>query len=53
MGYLLIFLLYCVFLIGAVITTFFISGYSMALAILFDVLCLISVKLFFDEIENQ
>lgn len=42
MGNLLIFLLYCVFLVGAVITTFFISGYSMILAILFDMLCIIT-----------
>lgn len=53
MGYFLTFLIYCVFLIGVVITTFFISGYSIPLAILFDIVYLITVKLFFDEIENQ
>lgn len=53
MGYFLIFLIYCVFLVGAVIATFFISGYSIPLAILFDIVYLIAVKLFFDEIENQ
>jgi len=53
MGYLLIFIMHCIMFIGVVITTLFINQYSFILAIGFDILYIISVKLFYKELENQ
>lgn len=53
MGYLLMFLIHCIMFIGVVITTLFINQYSFILAIGFDILYLITVKLFYKELENQ
>lgn len=53
MGYLLMFLIHCIMFIGVVITTLFINQYSFILAISFDILYIISVKLFYKELENQ
>lgn len=52
MGYLLMFLIHCVMFIGVVITTLFINQYSSILAIGFDILYIITVKLFYKELEN-
>lgn len=53
MGYILMFLIHCVMFIGVVITTLFINQYSSILAIGFDILYIIAVKLFFKELKNQ
>lgn len=53
MGDFLIFILHAVLFIGVVITTLFINRYSLILAIGFDILYIISVKLFYKELENQ
>ena len=53
MGYLLMFLIHCIMFIGVVITTLFINQYSSILAIGFDILYIIAVKLFYRELENQ
>lgn len=53
MGYLLMLLIHCIMFIGVVITTLFINQYSSILAIGFDILYIISVKLFYKELENQ
>lgn len=47
------FLIHCIMFIGVVITTLFINQYSLILAIGFDILYLITVKLFYKELENQ
>lgn len=52
MGYILMFLIYCIMFIGVVITTLFINQYSSILAIGFAVLYIIAVKLFYKELEN-
>lgn len=46
------FLIYCIMFIGVVITTLFINQYSSILAIGFVILYIITVKLFFNELEN-
>lgn len=46
------FLIHCVIFIGVVITTLFINQYSSILAIGFDILYIITVKLFYKELEN-
>lgn len=46
------FLIHCVMFIGVVITTLFINQYSSILAIGFDILYIITVKLFYKELEN-
>lgn len=51
MGYLLMFLAYCVMFIGVVITTLFLNQYSLILAICFDILYIITVKLFTKELD--
>lgn len=53
MGHLLMFLIHCVMFIGVVITTLFLNQYSFVIAICFDILYIISVKLFYNELENQ
>lgn len=53
MGYLLMFLIHCIMFIGVAITTLFINQYSSILAIGFDILYLITIKLFYKELENQ
>lgn len=53
MGYILIFIMHCVMFVGVVITTLFINQYSSILAIGFDILYIIAVKLFYKELENQ
>lgn len=53
MGYILMFLIHCIMFIGVVIATLFINQYSFILAICFDILYIISVKLFYKELENQ
>lgn len=53
MGYLLMFLVHCIMFIGVVITTLFLNQYSFILAVGFVVLYIISVKLFYKELENQ
>ena len=52
MGYLLMFLIHCIMFVGVVITTLFINQYSSILAISFDILYVITVKLFYKELEN-
>lgn len=52
MGYLLMFLIHCIMFIGVVITTLFINQYNFILAIGFDILYIITVKLFYMELEN-
>lgn len=52
MGYLLMFLIHCIMFIGVVVTTLFINQYSFILAIGFVILYIITVKLFFNELEN-
>ena len=52
MGYLLMFLVHCVMFVGVVITTLFINQYSFILSIGFVILYIITVKLFFNELEN-
>lgn len=52
MGYLLIFIMHCIMFVGAVITVLFINQYSSILATGFVVLYIITVKLFFNELEN-
>ena len=46
------FLIHCVMFIGVAITTLFINQYSSILAIGFVILYIITVKLFFNELEN-
>lgn len=46
------FLVHCIMFIGAVITTLFISQYSFIFSIGFAILYIITVKLFFKELEN-
>lgn len=46
------FLIHCVMFIGVVITRLFINQYSSILAIGFDILYIITVKLFYKELEN-
>ena len=53
MGYLLMFMIHCIMFVGVVITTLFINQYSSILAIGFDILYIIAVKLFCKELENQ
>lgn len=53
MGYLLMFLVHCIMFIGVVMTTLFINQYSSILAIGFVALYIITVKLFYKELENQ
>lgn len=53
MGYLLMFMIYCVMFIGVVITTLFINQYSFVIAICFDILYLITVGVFAKELKNQ
>lgn len=50
MGYILMFLIHCIMFIGVVITTLFINQYSFVLAIGFDILYIITVKLLYKEI---
>lgn len=47
------FLIHCIMFIGVVVTTLFINQYSSILAIGFDILYIITVKLFYKELENQ
>lgn len=44
------FLIHCIMFIGVVITTLFINQYSFVLAIGFDILYIITVKLLYKEI---
>lgn len=53
MGYLLMFLIYCVMFVGVVITTLFINQYSFILAVGFVVLYIITVKSLCKELKNQ
>lgn len=53
MGYLLMFLIHCIMFVGVVITTLFINQHSFILAIGFDILYVIAVKLFYKELKNQ
>lgn len=46
------FLIHCIMFIGVVVTTLFINQYSSILAIGFDILYIITVKLFYKELEN-
>lgn len=46
------FLVHCIMFIGVVITTLFINQYSSILAIGFAILYIITVKLFYMELEN-
>ena len=46
------FLIHCIMFIGVVITTLFINQYSVVLAIGFVILYIITVKLFFNELED-
>lgn len=46
------FLIHCIMFVGVVITTLFINQYSFILAIGFVILYIITVKLFFNELEN-
>lgn len=46
------FLIHCIMFIGVVMTTLFINQYSSILAIGFDILYIITVKFFFNELEN-
>lgn len=52
MDYLLMFLIHCIMFIGVVITTLFINQHSFILAIGFDILYIIAVKLLCKELEN-
>lgn len=47
------FLIHCIMFVGVVITTLFINQYSSILAIGFDILYIIAVKLFYKGLENQ
>lgn len=53
MGYLLMFLVYCVMFIGVVITTLFLNQYNLILAIVFDILYLVTVGVLTKELKNQ
>lgn len=53
MGYLLMFLIYCVMFVGVVITTLFLNQYSFILAVGFVVLYIITVKSLCKELKNQ
>lgn len=46
------FLIHCIMFIGVVITTLFINQYNFILAIGFAILYIITVKLFYMELEN-
>lgn len=46
------FLIHCIMFVAVVITTLFINQYSSILAIGFDILYIIAVKLFYKELEN-
>lgn len=46
------FLIHCIMFVAVVITTLFINQYSSVLAIGFDILYIIVVKLFYKELEN-
>lgn len=48
---LLMFLIHCVLFIGVVITTLYINQYSFILAMSFDILYIITVKLFYKEMR--
>ena len=48
---LLMFLIHCIMFIGAVITTLYINQYSFILAMSFDILYIITVKLFYKEMR--
>lgn len=48
---LLMFLTHCIMFIGVVITTLFINQYSFILAMGFDILYIITVKLFYKEMR--
>lgn len=48
---LLMFLIHCIMFIGVVITTLFINQYSFVLAMSFDILYIITVKLFYKEMR--
>lgn len=45
------FLIHCVLFIGVVITTLYINQYSFILAMSFDILYIITVKLFYKEMR--
>lgn len=45
------FLIHCVSFIGVVITTLYINQYSFILAMSFDILYIITVKLFYKEMR--
>lgn len=45
------FLIHCIMFIGVVITTLFINQYSFILAMSFDILYIITVKLFYKEMR--
>lgn len=45
------FLIHCVLFIGVVITTLYINQYSFILAMNFDILYIITVKLFYKEMR--
>ena len=47
------FLIHCIMFVGVVITTLFINQHSFILAIGFDILYVIVVKLFYKELKNQ
>lgn len=48
---LLMFLIHCIMFIGVVITTLYINQYSFILAMSFDILYIITVKLFYKEMR--
>lgn len=45
------FLIHCIMFIGVVITTLYINQYSFILAMSFDILYIITVKLFYKEMR--
>ena len=47
----LMFLIHCIMFIGVVITTLYINQYSFILAMSFDILYIITVKLFYKEMR--
>lgn len=53
MGYILMFLIHCIMFIGVVITTLFLNQYSFILAICFDILYLITINLFTEELKQN
>ena len=48
---LLMFLIHCIMFIGVVITTLYINQYSFILAMSFDILYIITIKLFYKEMR--